>query len=119
MEFDDSKVFPFNMKNFEEECFGVKAKSDYPYNMYGTDTPISKSAYILVYEKVKKRDIKIHFNEKMKTEMDMIINNMKNSTEYKINDSILETDFYNFKPFIPENLKEIIDKDNVSLILEK
>lgn len=57
MEFDDSKVSPFNMKNFEEECFGTKMKSDYPSNIFGMETNISKSAYILVYEKVKKRDI--------------------------------------------------------------
>lgn len=29
MEFDDSKVYSFNMKNFEEECFGAKVKYDY------------------------------------------------------------------------------------------
>lgn len=29
MEFDDSKIYPFNMKNFEEECFGSKLKYDY------------------------------------------------------------------------------------------
>jgi ubiquitin carboxyl-terminal hydrolase 34 len=26
MEFDDSKISPFNMKNFEDECFGTKVK---------------------------------------------------------------------------------------------
>ena len=63
LEFDDSKVFTFNMKNFEDECFGTKLQQDYPSNMFGMETNISKSAYILVYEKVIKKNINLKFDK--------------------------------------------------------
>lgn len=62
-EFDDSKIYPFNMKNFEEECFGTKMKQDYTANYYGVENNVSKSAYILVFDKVKKEKLRLKFNE--------------------------------------------------------
>lgn len=41
LEFDDSKISVFNMKNFEEECFGTKIESEYHQGMYNIEGNVS------------------------------------------------------------------------------
>lgn len=63
LNFDDSNVSKFDMENFEEECFGMKYEREYPSSMMEIDHNFSKSAYILVYDKVKKRNLKLKFED--------------------------------------------------------
>ena len=68
--FDDRRVSKYNMENFNEDCFGEsdKKKGDYSSNLLNMDLGSSKSAYILVYDKVKKSKIHFHFSEENEKE---------------------------------------------------
>lgn len=47
------------MNNFDDDCFGTIYESQY---LQGYDQNLSKSAYILVYDKVKKSKLKLKFD---------------------------------------------------------
>jgi hypothetical protein len=61
MEFNDSTVRDFNFEKMKEECYGGDGKSgnDDSWSFGGS---YGKSAYMLVYERKKKRDLKILVN---------------------------------------------------------
>ena len=68
LEFNDSVIKEFNINLFEKECFGAEIiDSDDTWDMNNYSNEIggfpkqSKSAYVLVYEKVKKIPIKLAF----------------------------------------------------------
>lgn len=58
MEFNDSMVRDFNFDKLKDECYGGDGKggSDDAWSFGGT---YGKSAYMLVYERKKKRPLKI------------------------------------------------------------
>jgi ubiquitin carboxyl-terminal hydrolase 34 len=118
LEFDDSRISRFDMSNFDEECFGAQEEKDFPLV---TEQAASKSAYILVYDKVKKSNIKIHFAPENLSEKDKIIANLIDPAAYKFDKEKLdfETNFFNIKSYSPPQYqKEILD-DNYSLVLEQ
>lgn len=100
------------MKNFEEECFGSKMKQDYTSSYYGVDNNVSKSAYILVFDKVKKDKLRLKFDENNIDELQKV-KNVIEKQNFEFKDNILETDFYSLQPYIPEKYKETIQNDNV------
>lgn len=109
MEFDDSKIYSFNMKNFEDECFGSKVKFDYSSaNYFGMESNISKSAYILVFDKVRKSQLRLAFNEQNLDQFDKVVGVIKGK-QFTFENGVLETDFYNLEPYIPERYKKGID----------
>ena len=63
MEFNDSTVKDFNFEKLKEECYGGDKKASNNNDSLGGwsfgDTSYGKSAYMLVYERKKKRPIKI------------------------------------------------------------
>lgn len=81
------------------------------------ETNISKSAYILVYDKIKKSKLRFKFDKHNINEFDKIISVVKNK-EYTFEDNVLEIDFYNINPYIPEEYRKIISDDNISMVLE-
>jgi len=62
--FDDSIVSTFDLKNFEDECFG-KPMDMNQFRCFNIEMQISssKSAYMLVYEKVKMKKIQFELRE--------------------------------------------------------
>lgn len=118
MEFDDSKIYPFNMNNFEEECFGSKVKFDYASaNYFGLEQNVSKSAYMLVYDKVKKTQLKLQFNEQNMDQFEKVAGVIRGK-QFTFEKEVLYTDFYNLEPFIPTQYKKSIGEDNIALVLE-
>lgn len=117
LEFDDSRISKYNMNNFSDDCFGSKKKEEYP-GLIEMDVSTSKSAYILVYDKVKNLNLKFHFNEKNINEKDKLIQNLVDPTNFKFKDNNLETDYYNLKKYIPEKYQKMINIDNRNLVLE-
>ena len=121
--FDDGHVSEFKMENFDEECFGSTSggmKDEYSlYDMTDTFSGASKSAYILVYDKVKKSKLHFEFTEENIREKDFIVQNLIDKEDYRFEDNILETGFYNLGKYIPPSIKEKIDKDNNQFILEQ
>lgn len=118
-EFDDSKVSPFDLKKFEEECFGIAEENEYVTQMMSSENMISKSAYLLFYEKVKKDKIQFLFNADNIDQKQLVLNHLKNPQDYEFSDNILSTSFYNMKQYIPEVHKTEIEEDNKALILEQ
>lgn len=61
MEFNDSTVKDFNFEKLKDDCFGGEKKSsgDSMGSWSFGDSSYGKSAYMLVYERKKKRPIKI------------------------------------------------------------
>jgi len=64
MEFNDGNVTPYNFEEMKDECFGG-AKEGSENDLWGNyfkNAGYGKSAYVLVYEKRKKKPIKILVN---------------------------------------------------------
>jgi len=80
LEFDDSRISPFDMNQFEEECFGTADERELP--MLNENTG-SKSAYILVYDKVKKSDIRLHFTPQNLGEREKIAAGLVDKSAYR------------------------------------
>ncbi len=118
LEFDDSKISKFNMDNFEDECFGSKEEREFAPNLMGRDINISKSAYILVYNKVRSSKLKFHFNEENIGEKEKLINSLIDKESYKFEDNNLITDYYNLNKYLPEKYIKEVKQDNINLILE-
>lgn len=62
MEFNDSIVRPFKFEKLKDECFGGDKSSDYDSG-WSFGSSYGKSAYMLFYERRKKKPIKILINE--------------------------------------------------------
>jgi len=119
LEFDDSRVSKFDMSHFEDECFGNAEDKDFPSAFLSPETSISKSAYILVYDKVKKLPIVFPFTEETMPEKEKILNNLIDSSAVEVGPDFLKTSFYNLKPSVPEQYANDINTDNSSLVLEQ
>ena len=63
MEFNDSSVRDFNFERLKEDCFGGDGKSGGGDDSWGLGGSYGKSAYMLVYERKQKCDIKILVDE--------------------------------------------------------
>lgn len=123
--FDDGQVSEFKMENFDEECFGSNIganKDDYGPSMYemaDTFSGASKSAYILIYDKIKKSKLHFEFTEENINEKDFIVQNLIDKQDYKFEENVLETGFYNLGQYVPPAIKDKIDGDNKQFILEQ
>ena len=118
LEFDDWKVSKFDMKDFDDECFGSEDK-DYGANLLGIEQNISKSAYILIYDKVLKSNIHVEFTEDNIKEKQMIMDHLVDPSNFKFENNRLETPFYNINKYIPKNFLAEIENSNANLILEQ
>lgn len=119
LEFDDSRVSKFDMSHFEDECFGNAEDKDFPSAFLSPESSISKSAYILVYDKVKKLPIVFPFNEKTMSLKEKIMNNLVDPSAVEVGPDFLKTHFYNLKPSVPDQFAQDINTDNSSLVLEQ
>jgi hypothetical protein len=54
-----------------------------------------------VYDKVVKSKLKLKFDENNIDEFEKVVSVIKNR-DFSFNENVLETDFYNILPFIPE-----------------
>ena len=117
IEFDDSRISKYNMNNFDDDCFGSKKKEEYP-GLIEMDISTSKSAYILVYDKIKNSDLKFHFNSENISEKEKLIKNLVDPKNYNFSENNLETSYYNLNKYIPPNYKKMIELDNRNLVLE-
>lgn len=119
LEFDDSRVAKFDMSHFQEECFGNQEEKDFTAHLMSAENHVSKSAYILVYDKVKKSPIVFPFNEETLSEKEKIIANLRDPSAVEIGPDFLKTHFYNLKSTLPEVYSKEIEKDNSALVLEQ
>ena len=106
------------MKKFEEECFGSQEESEM-VTMLANETDSSKSAYLLVYEKVKKTEFVFEFNEQNISNKEFVISNLIDKNAFTFSENKLRTGFYNLSQYIPEVYKRNICHDNQNLILEQ
>ena len=117
-EFDDSRVSLFDMRKFDEECFGSVEDKDFAAGMMNEPSN-SKSAYLLVYDKVKKNDLVFNFTEENLPVKDLILQNLVDANDYSFQGNELRTSFYNLKQYLPEPYKSEIAQDNRLLNLEQ
>lgn len=65
MEFNDSRVSGFDLKNLDSECFGGQAQAldffDDEYDIGKKDN--SKNAYMLVYQRKKREPVQLVFDD--------------------------------------------------------
>lgn len=85
IEFNDSTIRNFKVSDLEEECFGTKedarlTRFDDDFENFfggrGGKFNIDKCAYILVYDKVKKRPLNFVFTEETLNLKDLIMANV-------------------------------------------
>lgn len=63
MEFNDGNVTPYNFDEMKDECFGGEKSGDNDlWGGFFKNSGYGKSAYVLVYEKKKKKPIKLLVN---------------------------------------------------------
>jgi len=63
MEFNDGNVTPYNFEEMKDECFGgEKSNENDLWGGFFKNSGYGKSAYVLVYEKRKKKPIKLLVN---------------------------------------------------------
>lgn len=103
LEFNDSNIYSFNTKNLDEECFGVdKANNDDVLNWMSNSTEDKekcKNAYMLIYERRKKKPLKIVVDHpENKENMEFI--EVNNSNRYELFRSI---DTFNSENVIEDN----------------
>lgn len=55
------------MNNFNDDCFGKKDDSDFKYHMMSIASS-SKSAYVLLFDKVKKSKLQFHLTPEHENE---------------------------------------------------
>lgn len=84
MEFNDSTVREFNFDKMKDECYGGDGKggSEDSFSFGGS---YGKSAYMLIYERKKKRDIMILATpEEIETKKETLQYNAKKEEYYKL-----------------------------------
>ena len=92
MEFNDSRVSEFSFEKLKDECYGdqkASGSSGYEDSGWSSWGSYGKSAYMLVYERRKKRPIKIvATEEEVKTGGKEILHDEKKDEHYKLIDYI-------------------------------
>lgn len=137
IEFNDSTIRNFKISDLEEECFGTKEDTRFTRfdddfeNFFGGrgggKFNIDKCAYILVYEKVKKRSLNFVFTEETLNLKDLIMANIAENRLDKVEFSKspddltynLKVGFYDLKPYSPERYRQSIKEDNFKFLIEQ
>ena len=121
---DDGHVSEFKFENFKEDCFGSTGKDfgfgvSSLYDMEDAFQGANKSAYILVFDKVVKSQLRFEFSETNIGERELIMSNLVDKDNFKFEDNVLQTDFYNLGKYLPPPLQDKVDRDNQELLLEQ
>jgi len=128
LEYNDSRVFEFDMKKFEECCFGSDENTGMNDNIWSPKSGnLSRSAYILVYEKRQKGKLHFKFDEKNIGEKEDILNNFcdieKVDPELRkpeaMQDMDMEVDFDIIKPNYHTEIYNEITKDNLQYQMQQ
>jgi ubiquitin C-terminal hydrolase len=117
-EFDDSRVTWFDLRKFDEDCFGTNEDKEFS-TLMSSEQSTSNSAYQLVYDKVKKNDLVFTFTDDQTAEKELLLSNLIDPNDVRIKGSEVHTGFFNLKPYIPEPYKSEILRDNKMLTLEQ
>jgi ubiquitin C-terminal hydrolase len=118
-EFDDSRVAPFDMAKFEEECFGNADDKDAAANDLIMENYVSKSAYLLFYEKVKKDPLVLPFTAQTDHLRPFVLSQLIDPADARQEPDSITTGFFNLKPFCPPGHLAEITADNRLLGLEQ
>ena len=130
LEFNDSIIKDFDIKNIEKECFGgagADSSDDYWGGWTKSGRENSKNAYILVYERVAKDPLKFVVDQKEdETYLNKVLNIEKilgenpgavniqktefedPTTKEKRIREIYDCDYFMLKRFIPSNIYKVI-----------
>lgn len=63
MEFNDANVTPYNFDELKDDCFGGTKENDDGFASFFKSGGFGKNGYVLVYEKRKKKPIKLLVND--------------------------------------------------------
>lgn len=131
LEFNDSRITDFDLKNFEECCFGSGNGNDNDMEFDILTNKFeklnnNKSAYILVYEKKQKEELKFTFDKDNLDEKQHIIDNLlkKESLDPEISDPNnnsmeLTVKFDDMKKYMPPKYISEIIEDNFKFQMEQ
>lgn len=121
LEFDDSKVSPFDMSRFEEECFGGSCEQSFGFISDASSLSVSKSAYILIYDKVRKDPIHLKFSAENPLNLADLTRNLKDPKDYSFDSQtrVFSTPFFNLKPVKNQRFQNSLLEDNSAYIIER
>lgn len=119
MEFDDSKVSVFDMTKFDEECFGSQEDKEAIASEFAMENFVSKSAYLLFYEKVKKDPLVLPFSPETEALRPFVRSQLVDPKAATETPEAITTTFYNLKPYCPNSYLEEIKAGNHLLSLEQ
>ncbi|EAR94410.2 ubiquitin carboxy-terminal hydrolase (macronuclear) [Tetrahymena thermophila SB210] len=132
LEFNDSRVRDFSIKNIENECFGGHNTDwdDSSFNFgWFRNRDNSKNAYILVYEKKVKDPVQLVFENTQQMEkvlqyvpiskyeiqkQEQQQNEQKESEQVKV-----LVDYFDFQPYVPDNFFKKVWMDNHQFMFER
>jgi len=131
LEFNDSTIRSFNPNNIESECFGGSdaAESD-TWNVW-TMKPNdhSKSAYMLVYERALKTDLKLMKSDSETTKDNLacddtaspsiIDSNPQNGEEPKSKEVVDSVSYDSIRQFIPARYLKLVNDQNNSFLFDR
>ena len=126
LEFNDSHIRDFDVKNIESECFGGASadstEDSWGWGKVGRDN--SKNAYILVYERVVKDSVTMVVHEEQEAkflETYLDLKNPENSKKFHVHDAelnpeekdfkphkIYDVDYYVMKKFVPATVYQVL-----------
>ena len=114
VEFDDANVADFNMDRFDSECYGSEDVAPFYTPTGAVEGKLSKSAYILVYEKKIKEPV--HFKiEPSSSEWESLKKLISQTDNLNISSTGMIVNFDNFTKTVPDILGENIIKSNLQL----
>jgi hypothetical protein len=144
VEFNDTLIQEFKVNKIEEECFGsgtttatsgndideeianVWDSSNRIGNTFNWETSSGRSAYILVYEKKKKKDITLEFTKENQAVKEEILKNFVQEEqlvsireEIKEETTIVHIPYYGIKPHISPKLEVEVKEDNYRFLMEQ
>ena len=93
-------VTKYNINNFEKDCFGENEEVSTNFFNFNSN----KSAYILFYDKIIKKDLKFHFNKDNLLEKNKILSCLIDKDKYKFEKNTFTTNFYNIGKYKESNL---------------
>ena len=125
LEYNDSHIRDFDVKNIENECFGGASSDKDDDGWWGKSSrDNSKNAYILVYERVVKDPVTMLVHEESEgkfLENYLDLKNPENAGKFKIHDvvpnpeekdakehKVYEVDYYAVKKFVPAAAYKVI-----------
>lgn len=114
------------MNDIDEEIANVWDTGNKAGGAFNWETSSGRSAYILVYEKKKKKDLTLEFTEANFTSKDEILKNLVEEDQLALvkeekreTSTVVHIPYYGIRPYIDPKLEVEVKEDNYRFLMEQ